>query len=440
MDEKPFVKSKTQRLFSLGKTVLKAGGKYALAQGKIKTEKIIHDANNKLIEKKETLAQIKAATELISALGNMKGAAMKLGQMLSITDDLLLSKEVTDLFKVLQKETSYMPKAQVDEVFLSNFSKIPSELFKNFEYKAIAAASIGQVHKAQLHSGEFVAIKIQYPDIEDVIRNDLKNIDHLKNLVGIIIPDHPKIDPIIEELKRSLIEECNYIRERENIIEFKSMLKDDFPKILIPSTYEDYCTKKVLTMDYMTGATFDETLDWSKKDREEISKLYYHYYLYTVFHKRLFHSDPQHGNFLFNKDEMILLDFGSTMKLEKEFIDKYISTIKSVFEKDYEVFKFHMIDFGIFKKEVAEEQLIKFYQLLHEYIAPYSEEGSFPVQDVNPFKSFLDFAISVPFKHRGVPHKNFVLLDRANIGMYMKLKKWGADIDWVSPRKKYLYK
>ena len=101
MDEKPFVKSKTQRLFSLGKTVLKAGGKYALAQGKIKTEKIIHDANNKLIEKKETLAQIKAATELISALGNMKGAAMKLGQMLSITDDLLLSKEVTDLFKVL---------------------------------------------------------------------------------------------------------------------------------------------------------------------------------------------------------------------------------------------------------------------------------------------------------------------------------------------------
>jgi aarF domain-containing kinase len=440
MDEKPFIKSKTKRLFSLGKTVLKAGGGYALAQGKMKAEKFVHDASNKIQEKQESIAQIKATTELISTMGNMKGAAMKLGQMLSITDDLLLPKEVTDLFKVLQKETSYMPQEQVDEVIELNFSKKANELFKKFDYKALAAASIGQVHKAELFSGEIVAVKIQYPNIEEIIKSDLQNIDHLKKLVRIIMPGHPKIDPIIEELKRSLIEECDYIREKKNINDFKEMLGSEFPSILIPSTFDEFCTKQVLTMEYLEGSTFDETLEWSKEDKQEISKLYYHYYLYTVFHKRHFHSDPQHGNFLFNKGEMILLDFGSTMKLEEDFIRNYISSIKSVFEGDFQQFKFHMIDFGIFKKDVSEDQLFKCFELLNEYVGPYSQEGIFPIRNVNPFKSFLDFAKSIPFKHRGVPHKNFVLLDRANLGMYMKLKKWGSDIDWSSPRKKYMYK
>jgi predicted unusual protein kinase regulating ubiquinone biosynthesis (AarF/ABC1/UbiB family) len=439
MDEKPFINSKAKRFFSLSKTVIKATGEYALSQGKIKAQKLVGQASQSIEKKQQTIAQIKAAKELISSMSNMKGAAMKFGQMLSITDDLLLSKEITDLFKVLQKESSYMPRDQVDEVFMDNFNTTPLKLFKEFDYKAIAAASIGQVHKAELHSGEIVAIKIQYPNIEEVIANDLKNIDYLKSLVRIIMPGHPKIDPIIEELKKSLLAECNYQQEEQNMQEFKVMLKDEFPNIFIPSSFSEFCTKRVLTMEYFEGETFDQTLDWNDQDREEISQLYYHYYLFTVFHKRHFHSDPQHGNFLFQKGKMILLDFGSTKTLEEDFIKKYISAIKSVFEDDFQQFKFHMIDFGIFKADVTEDQLLICFELLNEYVAPYGRDGAFAINNVNPFKPFLDFAVNIPFKYRGVPHQNFVLLDRANVGMYMKLKKWGAKVDWATPRKKYLY-
>ena len=168
---KKFKSSQLGRLTKLGKSIVVATGHLAIDAVKNKTQEIISQ-NDKA---SELTRKISATKEIVQSMGELKGALMKLGQMISITEDLVLPPEISALFRELQKSSPPMSQNDLNSVFLKGFGKLPNEMFKSFDMLPMAAASIGQVHKAQTFEGQDVAVKVQYPKIVEAIKNDFKN-------------------------------------------------------------------------------------------------------------------------------------------------------------------------------------------------------------------------------------------------------------------------
>ncbi len=431
MKEDKISKSKSARLFKVGKTIFRASSTYALEKGVQKAKQL----TNKVEEGQQYMAQIKAAKELIETMGHLKGGMMKLGQMISITDDLMLPKEVTDLFKVLQKDTSYMPTKDVVAQFQNSFQKRPDELFSDFEYKPLAAASIGQVHKAKLKTGETVAVKVQYPGIEQIVKNDLKQIDTIKNIIERMIPGLEDSGHIIEELKRSLLEECDYIKEAQSISVFNEYYQDS-EVIFVPRVYPELSSKAILTMEFMEGDHYDDTHAYPQEVKDKLAQEFYDFHFTSLFKYRHIHTDPQHGNYLFKHDKIIVLDFGSTKTFTPEFVRNYLSFLKSLSTNDLELFEKHLLDFH-FIRENSPVDIQEYFDIIYEFYSPFTVKGKNKVVQENPFKSLINFINNIKLKDRGAPDENFIMLDRANIGVYMKARKWDAAIDWVTIIEEY---
>ena len=187
-------------------------------------ERRVDQISKKKKEIDELRHKVAAAREIIKQMSHLKGALMKLGQMISITEDLILPPEVSKLFRELQKSAPPMSDKDIDNVFAQSFEKKPEELFERFNRTPIAAASIGQVHRAITKKGENVAVKVQYPKIVNAIKSDFKNINQLKKLLLLLFPKAPNVDNYLEELKRTLLLECDYKLEAQNIDWFRDNL------------------------------------------------------------------------------------------------------------------------------------------------------------------------------------------------------------------------
>jgi len=433
MKEDKISKSKTSRLFKIGKTIIKASSSYAITKGVQKAKSLTH----KIEEGQEYIAQIKAAKELISTMGHLKGGMMKLGQMISITDDLMLPKEVTDLFKVLQKDTSYMPTKDLISQFQLAFGKRPDEIYAEFDYIPMAAASIGQVHKAKLKTGDIVAVKVQYPDIENIVKSDLKQIDTIKNIIEKLMPNMEDSDHIIEELKRSLLEECDYIKEASSIEAFH-LYYDESEIISVPKVFREYSTHNVLTMEFMHGDHYDQTSNYPQEVKDKLAQVFYDFHFTSFFKHRHIHTDPQHGNYLFGHNKIVVLDFGSTKTFSEQFVRSYLSFLKSLSTKDLTLFEKHMREFNFIKK-TSNLDIQEYFNIIYEFYAPFTIPGKHKLNEAqdNPFKALFNFMKTIKLKDKTAPDENFIMLDRANIGVYMKARKWDAAIDWVSIIEKY---
>lgn len=428
--------SRFSRILKVGSTLAKASGYYAIDKIEEYGHKLKQDAEEKLSGQR---VKIKAIQEIVQSLGELKGGLMKIGQMLSITEDLLLPKEVSDLFSKLQNTAPSMPQKDLLSVFEKSFQKRPEEIFKEFNYDPFAAASIGQVHEGVLKSGEKVAIKVQYPKIVKAIKNDLKNLDQINKLFSMLLPQTPNIANILEEIRDGLVKETYYKTEAKEMIKFKEMLGEEFPEIVVPRVYEEYSNSQIITMEFMEGDTFEETLDYSQEEKDHLGSLFYNSFLYTFFQKRKLHSDPQYGNFLFRPGKVILLDFGSTRTFDKTFVNHYALMNHAIEIDDVELFNHAATYLGLAHPDDSEEHFQKTYEFACKIYHPYLEPGKYRVEDLNPFKIFHNFFMSIDLKGRKSPRQEFFLLDRSLLGLFTKLKHWNSQVDWEYGRKKYRY-
>lgn len=422
----------------MGGAIAKVGGQMAMDFAKEKSSQILEKSYQKAQEVQATTQQIKAAKELISSMGELKGGFMKVGQMLSITEDLILPKEITELFKTLQKDAPKMTNAEIDLVFQEDFGKKPEDLFATFNRDAIAAASIGQVHKATLNDGTVVAVKVQYPKIVNAVKSDLQNINQLDKLLNLIFPGKPNIKHILQEVKDTMLNECDYILEAQHIKEFAEIYKE-FPDLLIPQVFEKYSSKRILTTEFMEGDHFDDTLNYSQDDKDHLGEVLYQSFLYSFFQKKMLHTDPQEGNYLFKKDKIILLDFGSIKKFEAEFVEHYALMTKSVAENDVQMYRTATEYLQVTRPDYTQETIEEFIELANSIYRPFLSEGKYAVESVNPFqliKSFLGQNLK-NIKGKQAPRKEFILLDRANIGVFTKLTRWKARVNWQDGKRSY---
>lgn len=307
-----------------------------------------HSEETRRKERADTL--ILNARRVVESLGELKGAAMKVGQMLSLQESML-PPEVAEILGTLQKQAPRVPPEIMRyevEGALGSFD----EIFESMEAEAFAAASIGQVHRARLRDGRDVAVKIQYPLIDQIVAADLKN---LKVLVGALWGLFSEIDfePFWEEVRDRLVEELDYTIEARTMQNMAELWADE-PNIVIPRVIPEASTKNVLTMEFVGGLSPDEACSSEVEQdlRDQWGRALLEFLLRGFYEHRLLHADPNLANFAFREDGgLVVYDFGCVKQVPETLADGYATLMLSVLEDRWGEIPEILRGVGFFKGE-----------------------------------------------------------------------------------------
>ncbi|RAL02756.1 protein kinase COQ8 [Aspergillus ibericus CBS 121593] len=272
---------------------------------------------------------------LVAKLSKMRGAALKLGQMLSIQDTKMLPDSIHQVLQRVQDRADYMPASQRDKVLIDNLGPNWRDLFSSFDEIPMAAASIGQVHSAVLKkTGQPVAIKIQYPGVADSIDSDLNNLSILLT-ASRILPRGLYLDKTIANARTELAWECDYLREAQSATHFRHLLADD-PVFLVPAIIPEASGKQVLTMERLAGKAVTKIHNITQAQRDWIGTQIMRLCLREITEFKYMQTDPNWTNFLYNPstNRLELLDFGASREYPQTFITTYIHTLIAAARND----------------------------------------------------------------------------------------------------------
>ncbi|KAL7925277.1 ABC1 family domain-containing protein [Trichoderma austrokoningii] len=280
---------------------------------------------------------------LVAKLSRMRGAALKLGQMMSFQDSKMLPAPLQEVLQRVQDRADYMPAWQRDRVLASNLGSEWRELFSEFEEKPIAAASIGQVHKAVLKSnGKRVAVKIQFPGVADSINSDLDNLGILLTATK-LLPKGLYLNKTIDNARLELGWECDYSREAECARRYKQLLQGEEDVFEAPDVYAEASGKQVLAMDFLDGIGVTRVNSFTQEQRDWIGTQILRLCLREITEFKFMQTDPNWTNFLYNAatNKLELLDFGASREFPEEFISQYVRLLESASRSDREGVKAH---------------------------------------------------------------------------------------------------
>ncbi|KAF6831882.1 ABC1 family protein [Colletotrichum plurivorum] len=273
---------------------------------------------------------------LVSKLSRMRGAALKMGQMMSFQDTKMLPGPIQEVLQRVQDRADYMPSYQRDKVLVANLGPEWRDLFEEFDEKPIAAASIGQVHRATLkESGRQVAVKIQFPGVADSINSDLDNLGILLNATK-LLPKGLYLNKTIDNARLELGWECDYEREAQCLIKYKELLAGEDDVFLVPDVHLQASGKNVLTMDWMDGVGVTRVKSFTQEQRDWIGTQILRLCLREITEFKFMQTDPNWTNFLYNAqtNRLELLDFGASREYPEEFVTQYVQLLAAASRSD----------------------------------------------------------------------------------------------------------
>ncbi|KAF2993106.1 hypothetical protein E8E13_001065 [Curvularia kusanoi] len=285
---------------------------------------------------------------LVAKLSRMRGAALKLGQMISFQDSKMLPPQIQEVLQRVQDSADYMPAWQRDKVLAQNLGSEWRDLFDSFEDIPMAAASIGQVHKAVLKStGQPVAVKVQYPGVANSIDSDLNNLSILLT-ASRILPRGLFLDKTIANARTELGWECNYTREAECQTRFRSLVADDTSVFTVPKVFPEASGPTVLTAELMSGVGVAKLKNLTQPQRDWIGTQILRLCLREIVEFKFMQTDPNWTNFLFNaRDQKIeLLDFGASRDYPDEFVEPYVNVLIAASKEDREAIRTLSLELG----------------------------------------------------------------------------------------------
>ncbi|XP_007252062.3 atypical kinase COQ8A, mitochondrial [Astyanax mexicanus] len=276
------------------------------------------------------------AERVVRTLCKVRGAALKLGQMLSIQDDAFINPQLAKIFERVRQSADFMPTKQMMKVISSDLGPNWRDRLEFFEEKPFAAASIGQVHLARMKDGREVAMKIQYPGVAKSISSDVKNLITVLSMSN-ALPEGLFPEHLIEVMSRELALECDYVREAECGKKFQELLKDH-PYFYVPSVIDELSNQHVLTTELVYGFPLDKVDEFPQELKNEICEQILILCLRELFEFRYMQTDPNWSNFFFDPQihKVALLDFGATRGFDACFTDTYIEIIKAAADKNRE--------------------------------------------------------------------------------------------------------
>ncbi len=288
-------------------------------------------------KRREQAERLTRSERVRMALEELGPTFIKLGQVLSTRPDLVPVQFIEELSK-LQDHVPPFPYAEVAQIIESELGVAPGDIFRHFEETPLAAASIGQVHRAQLKDGEEVAVKVQRPGIRKIIEVDLEIMLHLASLMERHLEEFQVNRPvrIVEEFARTLEKEIDYTIEASHIERFARQFIDD-PTVYVPKVFRETTTERVLTMEYIDGVKASE-IDRIKKeglDRKIITARGADLILKQVFDHGFFHADPHPGNiFVLPGNVLCYLDFGMMGSIDRQTREDFADLVHSVVSRD----------------------------------------------------------------------------------------------------------
>jgi predicted unusual protein kinase regulating ubiquinone biosynthesis (AarF/ABC1/UbiB family) len=347
-DDSKIPKGRIRRSAKLGSVVGVQGARYAGTKAA--------NVGRSDEQSKERLEQrhLETAMKMVGALGQMKGAAMKLGQFASFIDTEFIPEEYREIYQEqlakLRTDAPSMPWEKVEQVLAEEYDGEPlSEYFAEFEQEAFAAASIGQVHRADLLDGRRVAVKIQYPGIAEALDADLRNAGTIVKLAKVLAPGLDA-KAIAEEIRERVMEELDYEYEAQNQRSFARAYREH-PFIYVPEVVTRLSRRRVLVTEFVEGIGFEEIKQLPHEERSRFGEIVYRGSFGSIYHLQHFNADPHPGNYLLMPDGRVaFLDFGMTKKLDREQILLEQRAFDAASRNDPEAFRQALHDLGFIKK------------------------------------------------------------------------------------------
>jgi predicted unusual protein kinase regulating ubiquinone biosynthesis (AarF/ABC1/UbiB family) len=271
-------------------------------------------------------------------LGEMKGAAMKVGQLASFYEFAAPGEYLStyrDALTMLQNSAPPMDPEASRGVIEEEFGTPVSEVFASFEDVPVAAASIGQVHRATLPGGEDVAVKVQYPGVDDAVRADLKNVSAMTKLAVAIAPN---LDPkeVANEVRERVSEELDYRREAKNQERFATLFAGH-PFIVVPKVFPEYCRTRVITQEFIDGAPFMTAMQWDQPEKDRLAEILFRFFYGSLNRFNIFSADPHPGNYLLLSDgKVAFLDFGLVRAVDPGTLELLLEMMQALITDDRE--------------------------------------------------------------------------------------------------------
>jgi predicted unusual protein kinase regulating ubiquinone biosynthesis (AarF/ABC1/UbiB family) len=364
-------------------------------------------------------------TRITNQLANMRGAAMKMGQILSIDDGEFISPELSAILARLRDNAEPMPKEQLQTVLDEAWGMGWKDELLYFSYAPIAAASIGQVHKAILMDGTTLAIKVQYPGIRKSIDSDVDNVMGLINLIG-LIPKEANIQPLLEAAKHQLHDEANYDHEAKMLESYAKCIEYD-PRFICPSIDKSRTSSSVLAMTFLKGVPLSALEQASQDVKNAMMSSLFDLFFKEIFEFQLIQSDPNLANYLVNLDtqQWLLLDFGATRPVPDALRDGYLFLIRAADSEDDDKMIQAAKNIGLLNDDVTETQLALVLNMLVIACEPLHSEKGYDFAKSDAATRLQDFGWNLSMKENfwQAPPADAVFVHRKLGGLYLLAKR-----------------
>jgi predicted unusual protein kinase regulating ubiquinone biosynthesis (AarF/ABC1/UbiB family) len=371
---------------------------------------------------------VEALAKIVTSIGQLKGVTMKVGQIMSYID-IAVPEELRQALSALQTHAQPMSFKQVGEILTTELGDRGRDLLPHLEPEPVAAASIGQVHRATLPDRSRVAVKIQYPEVERAIRADFKPSAIGTTISSIVYPG-ARIDQFIAEARNRFLEECDYEHEARSQQRFAELYAGH-PILTVPAVHPDLCASRVLTSAWVDGVAFDTFLGQSppQETRDRIGKALFEFYVGSLFRHGLYNCDPHPGNYLFLADGRVaMLDYGCTRDFPSGFVGALRQLTGAVHQDDRHELHAAFLGLGM----VSEGKRYSFdvaRGLVRSFYGPMLEDREQPIE-LAAAKSMREvFQAKRELMKLTLPGE-FLFLFRIRFGLMSVLARLGARANW----------
>ena len=371
------------------------------------------------------------AHRVADQLSQLRGAAMKVGQLLSMDAGDLLPAEIRDVLARLRSEAMPMPMSQVVSMLDANWGEGWHRKFRQFSFTPVAAASIGQVHFGETVDGRHVAVKIQYPGVRKSIDSDVDNVATLFRLSG-LLPKSLDLAPLLRDAKAQLHEEADYLREGAALQQYARLLADA-PEFTLPDMHADLTTGSVLTMSRMGGVPVETLASASQAERDRVVGLLIRLLFRELFEFRVVQTDPNFANYRYDPAtrQLILLDFGATRTYPETLVGHYRSIMRASLTADLPAMDAAACSIGYFAADTVQRHRLAVLDLFRQACEPLRHAGPYDFGSADLGARIRDagMALGMDREFGHAPPTDALLLHRKLGGLYLLAAKLKARVD-----------
>jgi predicted unusual protein kinase regulating ubiquinone biosynthesis (AarF/ABC1/UbiB family) len=346
----------------------------------------------------------------------------------------IIPPEFSKALAILRDSANTMPDSQIRRVMGREYGKGWEDRFENFDFRPIAAASIGQVHRAMTKDGRDLALKIQYPGVAKSIDSDVDNMALFMRMAN-IFPVELDVKGIIAETKRQLRQEADYTIEARYLRDYRALVADD-DSFVVPRVHDDFTTRHILAMDFVDGVPLESLGEEGvpQELRDRVGMLLERLLFRELFEFRTMQTDPNFANYFFQPEtgRIVLLDFGSTMTFEQEFTDKYRDISRALIEEDDDGVLHYAERIGYLDPGDSPAHAWRILELIQLICDPIRQPGVYDFHASDITVRARDHGLDMAMKSRGElrsPPPETVFLHRKLIGSFLVCARIRARVD-----------